>query len=72
MKKGSYQCGTAGWGTAGRGGPGEAAWGFPGSQHQNTAWEDGLDESWRGRRREREIHDTESEPQKLQTSSIYE
>lgn len=48
MKKRSYQCGTAGWGTAGRGGPGEAAWGFPGSRHQNNASEDGLDESWRG------------------------
>lgn len=52
-KKRLYQCGTAGWGTAGRGGLGEAAWGFPGSQHQNNASEDGLDESWRGRRRER-------------------
>lgn len=47
----SYQCGTAGWGTAGRGGLGEGAWGFPGSLHQNNAWEDGLGESWRGRER---------------------
>lgn len=43
-----YQCVTAGWGTAGRGGPGAAAWGFPGSQHQSNASEDGRGESWRG------------------------
>lgn len=52
---------TAGWGTAGRGGPGAAAWGFPGSLHQNNASEDGLDESWRGR--DREIDCTELESQ---------
>jgi len=50
----SHRCGTAGWGTAGRGAPGAAAWGFLGSRHQSNAWEDGPDESWRGR-------DTESE-----------
>lgn len=46
----SYQCVTAGWGTAGRGGPGAAAWGFPGSRHQSSALEDGRGESCRGER----------------------
>lgn len=55
----SYRCVTAGWGTAGRGGPGAAAWGFPGSLHQNSALEDGLDESWRGRDGEINYYDTE-------------
>lgn len=58
----SYQCGTAGWGTAGQEGPGAAAWGFPGSLHQNIASEDGPGESWRGRDGEID-DDTESDPQ---------
>lgn len=52
----SYQCVTAGLVTAGRVGPGAAAWGFPGSLHQNNASEGGLDESWRDRERQREIN----------------
>lgn len=64
LKRGTmtYQCGTAGWGTAGQGGPGAAAWGFPGSLHQNNALEDGLDESWRQRDRENDDCDTELDP----------
>lgn len=58
-----YQCVRAGWETAGRGGPGEAAWGFPGSLLQSSASEDGPAESCGGGAQTQKDQSTETQSQ---------